>query len=461
MKFNWNVGRTGTMTKASFGRQVAQWAGMAAIPFCCAGNVWTTEESDTATQLRQLKEQNERLLSQVGKQQELIDALSKKMDGFQKTQDQREKNVGELKEDLKAPSADPLGGAKLLSTAKLSLSGEAGFAFFKSGSQGQFPHGEFRVDEARLFLEAEVGQDVYTYLGLDLATREDNNVRLGEAYVDFENVSKLWHHDRQVNLRFGRFYIPFGEEYQLRNAIDNPLISHSLGDLWGPDEGLALYGSLGKFHYIVAVQNGGPPSLDGFASDKSIAGRVGFEPAKWLHLSASAMRTGDISAQNDSLSEMWFGNGFFRALGKADTTTEFHANLVEGDVHVRLRRGHLKAAGGYVRFGDDDTTADNKRNVYYYYTEGLFDVTPKLYAAARFSQIIAPDGFPIVGNGDFDNYFFNQLTTDLWRLSLGVGYRLGSSTVLKAEYSFERGKELGGEKRDNEDLFGFEVAVKF
>jgi len=212
MKFNWNVGRTGTMTKASFGRQVAQWAGMAAIPFCCAGNVWTTEESDTATQLRQLKEQNERLLSQVGKQQELIDALSKKMDGFQKTQDQREKNVGELKEDLKAPSADPLGGAKLLNTAKLSLSGEAGFAFFKSGSQGQFPHGEFRVDEARLFLEAEVGQDVYTYLGLDLATREDNNVRLGEAYVDFENVSKLWHHDRQVNLRFGRFYIPFGEE---------------------------------------------------------------------------------------------------------------------------------------------------------------------------------------------------------------------------------------------------------
>ncbi|MEO8427160.1 MAG: hypothetical protein ABI651_08620 [Verrucomicrobiota bacterium] len=49
----------------------------------------------------------------------------------------------------------------------------------------------------------------------------------------------------------------------------------------------------------------------------------------------------------------------------------------------------------------------------------------------------------------------------MWRLSLGVGYRLGSSVVLKADYSFEQGKELGGEKRNNEDLFAFEVAVKF
>ena len=158
MKFNWNVGKPGKLPQASFGRQVSQWTCVAAISFCCVGNGWSAEESDTATQLRQLKEQNERLLSQVGKQQELIDALSKKMDGFQKTQDQREKTVRESKEDLKASSADPLGAAKLLSTAKLNLSGEAGFAFFKSGSRGQFPHAEFRVDEARLFLEAEVAR---------------------------------------------------------------------------------------------------------------------------------------------------------------------------------------------------------------------------------------------------------------------------------------------------------------
>jgi hypothetical protein len=101
MKFNWNVGKTVTMTKASFGRQVAQWACVAAIPLCCVGNVWTAEESDTATQLRLLKEQNERLLSQVGKQPELIDAHAQKMDGFQKAQDQRERAVREFRKTLK------------------------------------------------------------------------------------------------------------------------------------------------------------------------------------------------------------------------------------------------------------------------------------------------------------------------------------------------------------------------
>jgi hypothetical protein len=89
MKFSWNAGKTGKIPPASFGRQVAQWTCVAAISFCCTGDVWSAEESDTAMQLRQLKEQNERLLLQVGKQKELIDALAQKMDGFQKAQDQQ------------------------------------------------------------------------------------------------------------------------------------------------------------------------------------------------------------------------------------------------------------------------------------------------------------------------------------------------------------------------------------
>src|SRR5882672_5999354 len=118
MKYNWNAGKAGKIPQASFGHQLAQWTSVAVISFCCTGNVWTAEESDTATQLRQLREQNERLQSQVGKQQELIDALAKKMDEFQKAQDQRERAVRESNEDLKAPRADPLSAAKLLSSAK-------------------------------------------------------------------------------------------------------------------------------------------------------------------------------------------------------------------------------------------------------------------------------------------------------------------------------------------------------
>src|SRR5207253_2373857 len=111
---------------------------------------------------------------------------------------------------------------------KVSITAEGGVAFFHSDRDGIFPNSEFRVDELKLFLESPVMGDVYFFTELNLMTREayDLGLELGEAYLDFENISKLWHQDRTLNLRIGRMDIPFGEEYQFRDAIDNPLISH-------------------------------------------------------------------------------------------------------------------------------------------------------------------------------------------------------------------------------------------
>jgi hypothetical protein len=65
-------------------------------------------------------------------------------------------------------------------------------------------------------------------------------------------------------------YAPFGEEYLVRNAIDNPLITHSIADFWAVTPGLELYGNLGKFSYVAAIQNGGESN----GGDKSVAGRI-------------------------------------------------------------------------------------------------------------------------------------------------------------------------------------------
>jgi len=335
-------------------------------------------------------------------------------------------------------------------------------AFFETGSEGMFPNANFRVDEARLFVEAPVWDDVYFYSEIDLAQREyvGLDLELGELYLDFEDVSKLWGRDRLLNVRAGRFYIPFGEEYMTRNAIDDPLISRSLSDLWGVDEGLELYGAAGKFSYVVAVQNGGISSGRDFTADKSVAGRVAFDPTHWLHLSVSGMRTGDLSAKRDSLSELWFGTGWIRSLGSTNTSA-FHANLVEGDATVRLAHGHLKAFGGYLRYGDDDPQANNRRDVYYYSVEAVHDLARRLYAGVRFSQIFAGRGFPIVGNGNVNDYFNEDLTRNLWRLSLGLGYRFSDRLVVKTEYALERGREADGEPRRHEDFFGTEAAFKF
>jgi hypothetical protein len=93
--------------------------------------------------------------------------------------------------------------------------------------------------------------------------------------------------------------------------------------------------------------------------------------------------------------------------------------------------------------------------------EAVHDIFEKLYGGVRFSQILANKGMPIVGNGDFGQFFFGPLTKDIWRLSLGLGYKFSRNLVLKTEYSFEQGRLVNGEQRDNENQFAAEVAFRF
>lgn len=341
------------------------------------------------------------------------------------------------------------------------LSGEGGAAFFRSGSAGQFPNSEFRVDEARLFVEAPIWDETYFFTELNLIQREDNTepLKLGELYVDFENVSRLWNKDGLVNLRLGRLDIPFGEEYMVRDVINNPLITHSLSDFWGVDEGMEVYGGYKKFNYVLAVQNGGHPTLRDYNSDKSVTARVSYDPMPKLHLSLSGMRTGGLDVQGDRLSELWFGNGFIRSIGAAGATV-FSGDVFEGDVHYRLPKGHIKAAGGYLRYRDN-AEPNNRRHVYYYYVEGMQHVTRRFYVAGRWSQIIAPNGFPIVGNGTFSDYFYNNPTEDIWRLSLGGGWKFSENLVAKAEYMLENGQTVTGKRRDQANMLSTEIVFKF
>ena len=419
------------------------------------------EKADTVQQqLQELRQANTALQEQLRAQRGLIETLARQVGELQSARSAREQELADLKAGNNAPAdAKAPGGINL---GKLHITGEGGVGFFHTAREGASPNSEFRVDEAKLFLEAPVWENVYIFSELNLAQREDRdlNLKLGEFYVDFEDVSLLWNRERQLNLRAGRMDIPFGEEYLTRDAIDNPLISHSLADFWGVDEGVELYGKLGKFSYALAVQNGSDADNRDFNRDKSVAGRIGFDPTHWLHFSVSAMRTGDLNVQNDKLSALWFGSGFFRSLGSTNTTA-FRANLVQGDVAVRWARGHLSAFGGVIRYDDNDPAGNNRRTVYYYSFEGQQLLTRKLYAAARFSHILTDKGFPIVGQGDYGDYFYESLTESLWRLSLGVGYRFSENLLLKAEYSFERGKEVGGDIRNQEDMFSVQAALKF
>src|SRR5580700_1123361 len=259
---------------------------MAACAVFAAGLLRGAETDDTRQQLQQLQLQNQALQEQLQRQQALIDSLASKVVEIQNAQTQNNRELPAIETTAKDSVEAPKSGG-ILGVDKVSISGEGGVGFFTTGSEGAYPHSQFRLDEARLFIESPVWNDVYIYCQLDMATPEEQDVqlRLGETYLDFENVSRLWNCDRMLNVRFGRIYIPFGEEYQTRFAIDNPLISRSLTDLWGINAGIELYGTLGKFCYAIAAQDGGIPDTTDGEADKSIAGRLGYDPTRWLHLS--------------------------------------------------------------------------------------------------------------------------------------------------------------------------------
>jgi len=420
------------------------------------------DSTQTSERLHQLELQNQQLQEQLRRQQELIESLSRKVNEIQETNTQRGKELENLQAEMKEP-APAAKNSGAFSLSKVSISGEGSVGFFWGGSESAYPNPEFRVDEARLFVEAPIWNNIYFFSEIDLMTPEAQNlsVQLGELYLDFENVSRLWDRDRMLNVRAGRMYIPFGEEYQTRYAIDNPLIARSITDIWGVDEGLELYGKLDKVSYVVAVQNGGPSGVADFNGDKSVAGRLSYDPARWLHLSASGMRTGDLTPPGDYWSELYFSNGWFPPSASTNTST-FHASLVEADLEFRLPRGHIKTFGGYVRYDGNDSAAGSSRDLYYYSVEVVHDLINKLYAGARFGQIFAHNGFPIAANGDMNKYFFSgTLTDEIWRLSLCLGYRWSENLILKTEYTFERGKTTDGNSRNHEDLFAIQAAFKF
>src|SRR5256885_1728354 len=107
----------------------------AVVCFICLGGrlVHGAEpEPSVQEQLRQLRQQNERLQRQMQQQQELIESLSRKVSGLesggQRQAGQPLANAATSEEPVASTSAKPFG------LGKINLSGEGGLAFFHSQS---------------------------------------------------------------------------------------------------------------------------------------------------------------------------------------------------------------------------------------------------------------------------------------------------------------------------------------
>jgi TolA-binding protein len=125
-----------------------------------AGGPLRADDTATREELRQLKEENKALQEQLRQQQSLIESLSRKVNQIEQAESQRSRELDRLESEAKEGYTTTKGAGNF-SFGKVSLSGEGGAGFFNSGSEGAFPNSEFRVDEARLFVEAPVLENDY------------------------------------------------------------------------------------------------------------------------------------------------------------------------------------------------------------------------------------------------------------------------------------------------------------
>lgn len=421
-----------------------------------------TADEDVSAQLEALVEQNQRLLALAQEQQQQIDELRNRLNGLDEADQRQKLEIHEIRDDV-ASVADTAAAPVAQGSSRFRLSGEVGLAFFSGEKNGQFANEEFRVGESRLFLESEIARGTYLFTAIELFRRESGNsdVEVGEVFVDIENLFGSDDFDSLATARVGRFQIPFGQEYLNRYVFENPLVSHSVADIMGIDEGAQVFGEIDGFSYALAVMNGGASSLRDFDSGKALVARLGYQNAERLKFHASFMNTGDINVAGDGATELWIGDTRFRSIGSAGTS-EFDVELFQLDGSLDWRGGVVKSAIGTARYEDDDPLGSNLRNLDFFQIEALQNIAPDLYGVIRYSKLDADGGYPIAGNGDPAIFIGSGiLTEELNRLSLGLGYSPAENVITKLEYSFEEGTHSDGSEREDTDQISAELGVRF
>jgi len=237
-------------------------------------------------------------------------------------------------------------------TRRIRLGGSADVGLFGGGNDSPVASDGFDVWDARFFLDAQLGQDVrlqeltlFRDIGLsfewDLVRIGNLQNDVGDLYVDFQGaLGSNW-----LNAQVGRFQIPVGEAYLRygKGYASNPFVSNSFGP-WYWDEGVKVYSLAGegRFGYVASIENGDTAFNVDSDSDKQLTLKLFADPWRWLHLSVSALRSGDLGSRNSPASgSLWLGESWARSFGAGTTVTNYQDGVAVADGPNRLRETWL------------------------------------------------------------------------------------------------------------------------
>lgn len=382
---------------------------------------------------------------------------------------------------------------------RVRVGGSASLAHQDGGVGSPFDESGASLWDARLFVDVDLSRDLSAggqTLARDLGfTLEWDFVRVGmlmnrpgEVYADLRGMlDRDW-----LNLRVGRFQLPFGENYRLysRGYATRPFVTNPLAAGWWWDEGVRIHGDFGedRFGYVFAWSNGDGLFQPETNSDKATTLKLWARPLAGLELSVSGHHSGRLgSPAEEGESALWFGESWIRPCedGTAvpvwshgaivpDGGGEFDGvSAVETDAiwhwgdRARLWLGH----GGIAVEQHGDSSYD--RRLRYWIAELVVhggwiarSLAP-LYAALR------ANGY---GNYDRDEGYlldfrwaptagYNMRSLESW--SLGLGWHIGDRVVLRTEYSLvdvDLVRGVHGSMRravSDADTLALELGVRF
>ncbi|MFH2069273.1 MAG: porin [Candidatus Omnitrophota bacterium] len=308
-------------------------------------------------------------------------------------------------------------------------------AKYDSGSYKNYKDGSFELPDGKLQLTWNPLErlSVVTRLSFSNAAAATPDY----LYVQYNGIVPG---DRNSRLRVGKMKVDFGEETLTDNAVDNNvgLVSNSASIAGGYDEGIELYGNFipGIFGYTLGLTNGSSGTGADNNTNKAIAAKLFVKPIPQLHFSGSYY-TADIA--DGSTAD-------FRIAGINSEPTGsgaggWNRNVWEVDVKSRFFQEDKKTeiarlAAAYGQFADEASGAADREGTYYF-LEGMYNFTPKVFAGARYSVVKLDNNYATTMHGIKEA---NEYT----RTSLGMGYRLNKLVTLKAEYSWNGIERIDG-----------------
>lgn len=305
--------------------------------------------------------------------------------------------------------------------------------------------GAFLLDAATLFVDARAWEDVTFFAEVRLSNfyiDYDSSVSVGELYARFHDLLPT-DGGTGLGIKVGRIDIPFGEEYLAWDAPDNALILNSAVQPYGLDEGILLHGDLHGVGWAVALMDGLEANSFEDDASKMVAAKVYGDPTDHLHLSASALTTGETSE-----SAFHIAGKPLTPVGSAmepstlgvspSTKVETEAWQVNASLQA-LGRGSVSLAYGGASIDDDVSAFD--RDLMWFVAEPSWRLTDELRLTARWSQVGTFDGdegYKLDGKITAFGRAFGFDTQSLRRVAVGITWTPSPHVLLKAEVGKDR-----------------------